>query len=84
MVFMLDASAPSYNERKKAYYESYKDWAAAKILLGKNATFSGIRLSHKILRQAKKYEFTELILDISRTLRIHYGSKEGDVKKYEQ
>jgi len=34
------------------------------------------------LKVAKKYEFSELVLDISRMLRLHYGTREGDKKKF--
>jgi hypothetical protein len=83
-LFFVDINQPYYNERQKAYYECYKDWAAVKILFGKNARTAAVSLSHKILRQARRFEFTELILDISRTLRLHYGAREGDIKKYDQ
>lgn len=82
-VFFIDVKQPSYSKRQRAYYECYKDWAAVKILSGKHARLSSISLSHKILKQAKKYEFTELVLDIARFLRLHYGTREGNVKKYE-
>jgi hypothetical protein len=83
-VFFIDVKQPSYNERQKAYYECYKDWAAAKILTGKHARLSAVNLSLKILKQAKKYEFSELVIDIARFLRLHYGTREGNLKKYEQ
>lgn len=83
-LFFIDIKQPSYNDRQKAYYECYREWAAAKILLGKNAWVTCIGLSHKILKIATKYEFTELILDISRTLRMYYGGRVGDLKKFEQ
>jgi hypothetical protein len=83
-VFFIDVKQPSYNQRQRAYYECYKDWAAAKILTGKQARLSSISLSHKILKQAKRYEFSELVLDIARSLRLHYGTIDGDRKRYEQ
>ncbi|MEM0994291.1 MAG: hypothetical protein AAF847_13030 [Bacteroidota bacterium] len=82
-VFFIDVKQPSYNQRQKAYYECYKDWAAVKILTGKHARLSAVNISHKILKQAKKYEFSELVLDIARFLRLHYGTREGNLKKYE-
>ncbi len=83
-VFFIDVKQPGYTERQRAYYECYKDWAAAKILTGKNARLSSVNLSHKILRQAKRYEFSELVLDISRFLRLHYGTRQGDRNRYEE
>ncbi|MEM9886502.1 MAG: hypothetical protein AAF849_11475 [Bacteroidota bacterium] len=82
-VFFIDVKQPSYNQRQRAYYECYKDWAAVKILTGKHARLSAVSISHKILKQAKKYEFSELVLDVARFLRLHYGTREGNIKKYE-
>jgi len=83
-VFFIDIKRPSYNDRKRAYYECYKDWAAAKVLLSRNARITGMELCRKILKQAKRFEFTELTLDIYRMLRLHYGTIEGDIKKFEK
>lgn len=82
-LFFIDVKQPYYADRQKAYYESYREWAAVKILLGKNAKNAGISLCHKILKEAKKFEFNEMVMDIARTLRLHYGSKVGDPKKFE-
>ncbi len=83
-LFIIDLKQASYNDRQKAYYECYKDWAAAKILFGKNARVAAVSLSRKILKIAKKYEFTELAIDICHTLRLFHGTIEGDFKKYQQ
>ncbi|MCB0639396.1 MAG: hypothetical protein KDC54_22375, partial [Lewinella sp.] len=81
-LFLVDLSLPSYNERQRAYYEVYKNWSACKILLGKNAREAGISLAERVLRQAEFFEFNEVALDISRTLRLHYGTLMGDAKRY--
>ena len=35
MLFFIDTKQPSYTDRKIAFQECYKNWAAANILLGK-------------------------------------------------
>ena len=82
-LFFIDVKQPYYADRQRAYYESYREWAAAKILMGKNARKAGIALCHKILKEAKKYEFNDLVMDITRTLRLHYGYSQGNAKKFE-
>lgn len=84
LLFLIDLDAPAYTDRQKAYYECYKEWAAAKILYGKNARTAANSLSRKILKIARKYEFTELRLDICHNLRLYYGTIEGDVKMFQQ
>jgi len=82
-VFLLDFKEPSFSDRQKAYFECYKKWAAAMILVMRNAKVSGIDLLEKLLRHAVRFEFTELTCDILRVLRIHYSTNAGDLKKYE-
>ena len=81
-LFFIDVKKSRYTDRQSAYYECYKDWAAANILLGKNAYISCVELCNKTLRYAQKYEFTELARDISKVLRLHYGAQIGDAKNY--
>lgn len=81
-LFFIDTKRNSYTDRQAAYYECYKDWAAANILLGKSAYQSCIDLCGKILKYAKKYEFTELCRDIYKLLRLHYSAQLGDTRQY--
>lgn len=83
-LFLIDLDAPAYTDRQKAYYECYREWAAAKILYGKSARTAATSLSRKVLKIARKYEFTELRLDICHNLRLYYGTIEGDVKMFQQ
>ena len=83
-IFFIDINQPSFNEIQKAYYSCYKDFAAVKILIGKGARRSAISLAEKTLRQAVKFEFSDLIVDLSRILRLHHGLITGDKKKYEK
>ncbi|MDX1913532.1 MAG: hypothetical protein SFV22_18705, partial [Saprospiraceae bacterium] len=82
-VFLLDFKEPGFSDRQKAYFECYKKWAAAMILVMRNAKVSGIDALEKILRHTIRYEFTDLTCDILRVLRIHYSAAGCDLKKYE-
>ena len=82
-LFFIDVKQPSYNSYQRAYYECYRDWAAIKILLGKNARNAAISLGLKVLRYAEKYEFSFLCMEVCDMLRFHYGAIEGDFKKFE-
>lgn len=83
-LFVIDLKQASYSSRQKAYYEAYKEWGAAKILFGKNARTAAAGLGRKLLKIARKSEFTELVVDICHTLRLYHGTIEGDYKKYQQ
>lgn len=82
-LFFIDTKKPSYTNRQQAYYEAFRYWAAAKILLGKNARNASVELSYKIWKKAKAFEFTELCMDIAHTLRLHYGGRAGDTRQFE-
>ncbi|MDX1943685.1 MAG: hypothetical protein SFU99_24170 [Saprospiraceae bacterium] len=83
-LFTIDLKQADSTDRQKAYYVCYKDWAAAKLLLAKNARLAGIELCQKVLKEAIKYEFSDLCRDATATLRIHYGTMEGDARKFQQ
>lgn len=81
-LFDLDVKSSEYNDYQKAYYECHKLWAAAKILLGKNANAAAIALALKLFKQAERFEFTAMAMDIASALRLHFGIKEGDLSKF--
>ncbi|MCC6461833.1 MAG: hypothetical protein IT260_15265 [Saprospiraceae bacterium] len=84
MLFVIDLHLPHYNPRQKAYFDCYKRWGAIKLLAGKTAHRSNLLFATELLRTALRYDFTDLALDMARSLRLYYGSIEGDLKKYDQ
>lgn len=83
-ILLLDFRESAFTERQKAFFECSKKWAAAMTLISKNARENAINLLENLLRHTLRYEFTELTLDILRTLRLHFGVLEGDQKKFDQ
>jgi len=83
-LFVIDLNQSSYTDRQRAFYECYKEWAAAKILFGKNARNAAVRMALKIYKVSRHYEFTELNVDICHTLRLYYGTIEGDYARFQK
>lgn len=81
-LFNLDLKSTEHNDYQKAYYECHKQWAAVKILLGKNANSAATALALKVFKQAEHFEFTAMAMDIASVLRLHYGIREGDLGKF--
>jgi hypothetical protein len=81
-IFFIDAYQNKNTDRQIAYYESYKDFAAVQIMLAKHARRAGISLFEKILKKAEKFEFIDLLIPVARSLRMYYGTQEGEGKKY--
>lgn len=82
-ILQLDFSEDRVSPRKKAYLICYQEWAAANILLGKSARNAGIDICLKVLKKARKYEFSDLVTEICRVLRLHYATREGDESKFD-
>jgi len=81
MAFFVDVNQPAFNERAKAYFTAYRDFAAAVVLITRNARKSGVYLFQLVLEQAVKYEFTDLAADVSRMLRREFARSGGDHEK---
>jgi len=84
VLFIMDARQPAFSNYQRAYYECCQSWAAIKMLLGRNARKSAIQLARRALKQAVRFEFSDVCRDITDVLRFHYGAIEGDFKKYEE
>ncbi|MBL7795928.1 MAG: hypothetical protein JNJ90_05430 [Saprospiraceae bacterium] len=83
-ILLLDFRESAFTERQHAFYACSRKWAASMTLMTKNARENGINLLENLLRQTLRFEFTELTVDILRTLRLHYGILEGDQKRFDQ
>ena len=82
-VFFIDVKQPKYNDYQKAYYNCWKNLAAAKILMGKCASDAAVQILRMLLKPAQKYDLTEIIVEASRILRLHYGSQEANVRLFD-
>lgn len=71
-LFFINLSEPHYSDLQKNYYKCNKDMAAVKFLIGKSARSIGMHLAEKTIRQAIKYEFTEIVLELARILKRNY------------
>ncbi len=67
--FFVDVNQPSYNNRLKAYFACYRDFAAAYVVLLRGSNKASICLFEQVLEQSIKYEFIELSSEITRHLR---------------
>jgi hypothetical protein len=89
---LLDAvgrfSAGKYKDQftdyQFAYYDCHRQWFTIKVLAGHNAHTVAISMALKLLRQAIKFEFTLLCLDITSYLMIQYGLRDGRDRKYDE
>lgn len=83
-VFLLDFREESHPDRQQAFVECVKKWSAAMILITKNIRSIGVRQLENLLRFSLDFEFTEISMNIIRTLELYYGTIEGNQKKYNE
>lgn len=82
VVFLLEFRAPTGTDRQKAYFDCNRKWAAAMVLMSKNAKRVSVGILEDLLKQTLHFEFTELTLSALSSLRLHYGTIYGDTSKY--
>lgn len=82
VVFLLEFRTASGSDRQKAYFECNRKWAAAMVLMSKNAKRVSVGILEDLLKQTLHFEFTELTLCTLSSLRLHYGTIYGDTSKY--
>ncbi|MFN0173035.1 MAG: hypothetical protein ACKVU0_00200 [Saprospiraceae bacterium] len=82
--FFVDVNQPMFNERAKASYNCYRDFAAAHILIGREATKAGIDVLERLLEQTIKYEFVELTAEVSSRLRRESARAVGSASMHER
>lgn len=83
-VLEIDGNQKSYSDYQKAYYECHKMWTVVRILTGQNANAAALSVATRLLRQAEKFDFTLLAMDISAYLRTQYGLRESNDRKFRE
>ncbi|MBK8192340.1 MAG: hypothetical protein IPK76_03795 [Lewinellaceae bacterium] len=83
-VFDINTNLDHYSDYQKAYYECHKQWVMVRFLTGQNANTIALSIANKLLRQSEKLDFTLLCMDIASYLRIQYGLRESNDKRYKE
>lgn len=83
-VLFINLADSSLNEQERAFYTCHKDWAAVRVLLRMGARQAAIRLAEKTLKQALRFDLTEIVVQASQVLRFHYGTRVGNLKKMQE
>ena len=83
-VLLLDLGETVSTDRQKAYHECHRKYAAAMILLAKGLRSIGIETLETLQRKNLRFEFTEMSIEVLRTLSQNYAFIEGEKKKYDE
>ena len=85
-LFFIDVQAYGRSTYNKVLNRSYKNWAAAKILLDKAMSKNAISIMETILISSLKYDLEELSLLMVRDIKLHFGLynyKKAKFQKYQ-
>ncbi len=82
--FFMDMHQPVYSDHARMSYQIYKDFAAAALLLSRDARQAGIYLMEQVVDLGKKYEFTEVVADGARLIRSAASGSLGNAAQHEK
>ncbi|MEL7159845.1 MAG: hypothetical protein AAFN92_03735 [Bacteroidota bacterium] len=81
-LFFIDVKKSKFTDRQQAYFETQRLFAAVNLLLFRDAQINADWLLKKILKQAQKYEFNDLVLEVARKQRLRFCTKQPDPKRF--
>lgn len=82
-LFFLDINQSTSSNYDRAYYSCHKDWTLVKILIANKAEDTAAQLTKNIITTALKFEFSDIIVNAARILRLHSMKTENE-KAYEE
>lgn len=81
-VLFLDINDGDASNRQKAYVDCLKKWAVGGVLLSKNYRQLGIEKLEHLLRYSKRFEFTEISIEVLQALRLQSSVIYGNELQY--
>ncbi len=82
--FFSNLERSGFNDYHSAEVECWKNWVAVRLLFGRSAMIFPQKTCLKILKQADRFGFHRLSIDIAKQLRLYYGAQLGDVKRFKK
>lgn len=83
-LLLVEFNDTETNSRQKAYLECIKKWAATTILLSRNYRELGMQRLEQLLRYTRRFEFTDMTIEILYMLRLQSGLIYGKEQQYHE
>lgn len=83
-LLLVEFNDTETNSRQKAYLECIKKWAAITILLSRNYRELGMQRLEQLLRYTRRFEFTDMTIEILYMLRLQSGLIYGKEQQYHE
>lgn len=81
-LFFIDPKDNQFNEFQRAYYQTNREYALSRILVGRGASGAGNKFMSKVYKRSNTYDFTELLLLSTDSLRSYYAYRSAEKEKY--
>ncbi len=83
-LLLVEFNDAETNSRQKAYLECVKKWAAITVLLSRNYRELGLQRLEQLLRYTRRFEFTDMTIEILYMLRLQSGLIYGKEQQYHE
>ena len=83
-LFFIDLNQPRFNDIQQAYYQSHKDYAIYKVLLGNNLNIASRALGEEVLQRSLKFGFPYLTMELARNLMSQASGDNENKTRYYQ
>lgn len=83
-LLLVEFNDTETNSRQKAYLECIKKWASITILLSRNCRDLGMQRLEQLLRYTRRFEFTDMTIEILYMLRLQSGLIYGKEQTYHE
>jgi hypothetical protein len=83
-LLLVEFNDTETNSRQKAYLECVKKWAAVNVLLSRNYRELGLQRLEQLLRLTRRFEFTDMTIEILYMLRLQTGLIYGREHEYHE
>lgn len=83
-LLLVEFNDTEANSRQKAYLECVKKWASITILLSRNYRELGMQRLEQLLRYTRRFEFTDMTIELLYMLRLQSGLIYGREHQYHE
>lgn len=83
-LLFIEINSVDSNDRQKAYLDTTKKWGAINVLLSKNYRELAIVRLEQLLRYTRRFEFTDMTVEVLQSLRLHMGLIYGSEQQYRE
>jgi hypothetical protein len=82
-IFFINTDDEKVGDYQNTYSEAQRSWALINILFTRLMLIAAVDLSEQLLKVCLRYEFTELIVQVTDRLKFYYGTVKANKEKFD-